>query len=190
MTGSVFRPLKRRWGALSRGGRQLVLCAGIVLWGVVALALAISYDAGQHRRRELASTRLAGAMRDAGAIARLRSGQHLAAARPAVRQEMVRLFETTAKEIGMSSSSISLISPQPLRRIGNTDYKEATTRLFLENVRLEHLARFVLGVQESAEDIKATDIRVLGRADSEDRWRAEVVFSQLVYAPISKGSQA
>jgi len=104
--------------------------------------------------------------------------------------DLFRRVENAAKSASMPIENLVLINPQPVRRIGDTDYKQQQTEMILRHVTLEQMVRFLHALTAFEDSsLSVESIRLLApRHDAgsdKETWHAEVTLTQLIYFPKS-----
>ena len=163
----------------------------ITLLGLLAVTAAWSTQR-MHERRDaaLAAHEALAETRDlVGSIEHLRHQPARAAAQRIAATELTRRIEAATAEAGIDASQLDMIAPEPPRRLGDSAYQQRPTQVLLRRVDLASLSRFLTAATRDAEgELMATSLRLTAphRGDDDDpdeRWRAEITFSDLIYAP-------
>ena len=155
---------------------------------LVSLA-ALTLWAGGWRSDCLAAARQAKAalqqcQSDADAIA---ARQTFAGDADTVGDDIQAAVERAAETAGIPAATLSRITPEPARRVGNSVYVEQPTRVRLSEVSLKQLVVFAhtLTADHGGLNIHTIQIRAPRADDTTDTWIAEIVLTYLTYDPVN-----
>jgi len=109
----------------------------------------------------------------------------LATERERLASEITGLIEKAAQTAGLTPESLSRITPEPPRRLGDTAYKEKPTQVFLKRVTLMQVVTLVHSLLEADAGLHANSIRLTVPREDEaaGHWNAELVLTYLIYDP-------
>ncbi len=113
----------------------------------------------------------------------------LAADREKMETETHGLIEAAARSAGIPQDCLLRISGMPLRRLGDTAYKERPTQVLLKSVTLGQLVEMASSptLQQAALNVEAIRLTAGQDANTSDRWSAELDLTYLVYDPPQAG---
>ena len=163
----------------------------IILFSILAALLGLTtvWSYGHMASQKAAARRiqadLAQLRRKADRIKQLRETPIQATEYEQRTSETTGLIEKAARVAKIHPEGLSRITPEPLRRIGDTVYKEKPTEIQLRKVTLKQfttLTHALLGVDAG---LRAKSIRLSApRLEKSDNlWTAELVVTYLIYAP-------
>lgn len=100
--------------------------------------------------------------------------------------------EAAGKQANLAASALVRIEPQSAVRLGDSPYRMRPTRLELRQVTLEQLIRFSHFMIDESQGTTLRDLRLTlsdgsaDRANDANQWNAELVLTQLIFAPTSR----
>lgn len=99
--------------------------------------------------------------------------------------DVSRQIEDAAKQQGIATDAIVRISPEPVRRLGRSVYREQPTRIELRQATLKQLLSLMHQVTATSPSLRVRSIRLSApRAESDDQtWNVEFTLSHLQYSP-------
>lgn len=111
--------------------------------------------------------------------------------------ELTKVIEAAARNAQIPPNSVLSIAPQPLERVGKTDYQRSTTEVQLAPLAWGEFEGFLqsMATQEPSlvvSHMKLTSPQGAGTSaplpDLPEKWAVQLRLTQAVFAPITKGS--
>jgi hypothetical protein len=163
-----------------------------VILGALLLAVAWSWvtlSASRQTAMDAASD-LSACREAASRIDQLRRRPAVAGSREVQATELSRRIEESARAAGMPEGGLDQIEPEPLRRVGDTPYRQTPTRVRLRQVTLQQLFTFLHALAAegpSGPGLRLQALRLSAPRGEEagDQWTAEATLTYLVYDPKS-----
>lgn len=179
----MTRPaLKRQTLMLAAGAALVVFVSLIWAYGHLAEARAAADyalgDTGQCRQL-------------AGQIKTLRIQPSRVQSQELQNQEFNQRIEAAAQKAGIPRQFLIRITPEPARRIGETDYKRKPTRINFTRITMPQLVAFVqaLAAEEAGPDLTQLNLAATHAHEPGEPWIAELTLTYLIYAPKQPASQ-
>lgn len=168
------------------------LGTALMLGLLLALAGGSAWSFREARRSaQSAAEALADCRRLAAQIEHMRRAPRRAAASMSNTAELASRVEEAARGAGIAPAAVLRIEPEPGRRVGDSAYRSQATRVELDGVSLRGLITFLDRLRSGSDRLEAERLRLSaprGAVEAQDEpWRAEVVLTQLVFAPITRG---
>jgi len=159
----------------------------LILAGLLGVTAAWSYGhmAAARRQAAAAASDTAACSQVAAAIGRLAARPKMASEHERLAAETTSIIERSARAAGIPPERLARISPEASQRVGETAYKAKPTQVFLKDVTLQQLVVFVHTLMGANEGLNVKSIRLSAPRveDTNNRWRAEVTVTYLIYAP-------
>jgi hypothetical protein len=175
----------------SRGSRQVrdrlraavIICAILLAVGWSRVTLSASRQAAADAASDLCACRNAAARID-----RLRGRPAVAGSRDVHMTELSRRIEEAAREAGMRDGGLDQIEPEPPRQVGESPYRQTSTRVRLQHATLQQLFTFLHALaadETSGPGLRLQTLRLSTSRGEEtgDTWTAEATLTYLVYDP-------
>jgi len=114
----------------------------------------------------------------------------LAAEQERLSSEINRLIEEAARRADIPAGNLSLITPMPAIRIGDTAYKEKPTQVSLRAVTLKQVVMLMhqLVSGDSGLHARSVDFRTPRGNEGGDQWEVELVLTYLIYEPLQNAA--
>jgi hypothetical protein len=166
--------------------RQQLMLATIVGALLLLVGWSYFYLDGRRDSARAAGEDLAACRTLAGRIAELRTRPAVAGTQELGDAEMARRIEQAAGVAHLSQENIERIDPEPVRRIGETNYRQVPTRVRLKRVNLEQAVTFLHALgSEAGSPLRVEQVRFSSPPGEEtgDRWTMESTLCYTVYSP-------
>lgn len=168
--------------AVRRSRRYVILAVCFIVLSLVAWlqhrALASLADTYQ-----VATERLTSMRADAVRILALEKAPQAAAGRTRASEDLLAQIEQSLSAAGIDRSRWHDSIPQPPTRIPRTDYKQLTTRIYLQSIALRDMAAFILHLQTADPTLRVSAIDLTNRHAGGPNYDVDLAVSYLVYAP-------
>ena len=168
--------------AVQRSRRYILLAACFIVLFLAAWlqhrALASLADTHQ-----VATQRLASMRSDAARILALKQAPRSAASRTRASEDLLAQIERSLGAAGIDRGCWHDSIPQPPTRIPQTDYKQFTTRIYLQSIALRDMAAFILHLQTADPTLRVSAIDLTNRDADGPNYDADLAVSYLVYSP-------
>jgi hypothetical protein len=170
--------------------RKVILLGVLLALLIVTAAWSLSTMIESRDGAQAATLDLKECQRLAGRITLLGQQPTLASDRERQGAEINGPVEKAAQAAGIPADRLIRIVPEPAQRIGDGAYKEKPTRVFLKNVAPRSIATMVQKLTEGDGGLTLSSMRLTApsRDATENLWTAELVFTYLVYEPLSNKS--
>ena len=124
-------------------------------------------------------------------IAGLQELPQFAALEPDSSTMIGQRIEQANKAAQLPAASLIRIQPQPPFRLGNSEYRLWPTRLELNQVTLEQVARFAHGLADEERGLTVRDLRLWTTSSSSnagmpESWSSEITLTQVTFSPTSR----
>lgn len=103
---------------------------------------------------------------------------------------LATVVESAAERARIPKSAIIRVEPQPMRRIGETDYKEQASLVEMRAVSLQQLIQLLHTLLTEQSELDVGSLRLSAprydvepNADAIETWLVEVTLTYLIFAP-------
>ena len=166
-----------------------------ILFAVLAVSLFIaavwSYQSMADNRRTAFRARrgLERCQNLAAKIQTHRTRPSMASEHERLASETTGIIEHAARSAGISPASITRITPEPQRRVGDTVYKEKPTQVLFKNVTLKQIVATSHALAGGEKRLHPKSLRLSAPRDEDtgNLWTAEMVLTYLIYDPPRAG---
>ncbi len=159
----------------------------VLFLAIAAVTASLAYS-NYVDRQEIASRAradLAECSKLAARIQAIQARPQLASDKPRQAAETTGMIEAAAKFAKIPSARLVRINPGPLRRLGDSPYKEKPTAVFLKKVTMEQVVVFLHNLTGPAGGLTARTLRLSSpsSADTGNLWSVELELTYLIYDP-------
>ncbi len=157
-----------------------------------AITAGLAYSNSDDRREVAKRTQadLAECSKLAARIQAIQARPQLASDKPRQVAETTGMIEAAAKSAKIPAGKLVRINPGPLRRLGDSPYKEKPTEIFLKNVTMDQVVAFLHNLTGPAGGLTAKTLRLSSpsSADTGNLWSVDLELTYLIYDPPRAGS--
>ncbi|QDT08817.1 hypothetical protein [Planctomycetes bacterium K23_9] len=166
----------------------LTLFTVLLVAGTLAVAFFYQGYASAVRADQKAQTDLSRVEELAKNMAAAKARPRLAALEVEPPDRISRRVNEALEAAEISPESLLSIDPQPVSRIGRSDYQNRATQIVLQEVTLKQLVEFTRSLRDEADGMDTRDLSLTPRTSNsvnEEFWDVRLTLTQRIFSPIS-----